>query len=255
MLSALPQGQIVPTDRVHRMRRFAGAFGTDLAVSLGLVLITARLLGMFGVGGPKDGWLLGLHAAVERFTPFGLWDVYRAQIGFAIAELKYLPGTGSFRDLVAALESLSQVALAAPATMLAIWQQTHSLSDWISLAGFVAVLLTLFAAVLLGGRLSLARLAVALIVSPIATAGLFWLAQNTVLDLLDGIGWVAPILPWLLLCPVACAVYWACFPQNEHGAAAAVLNLVGRLRLGLRFWTIPRRGRAMGDLARPQPRK
>jgi len=234
-------------------RRFAAAYATDLGLSLALVLITARLLGGIGAMAPQSTWTIDLQAAVGRFTPFGLWEIYRDQAGYAIASLSHRPVTGVGSSMLAGLEVLMQLPLAVPATLEVIWRDTDNPSGWVTLIGFAVVAGGAFLLVTVGGRLSPARLLVACAASPLAAAGLFWAVQQTVLDLLDGFDWFAAVAPWCLLCPVVCTLYWIVFPQASQGAAAAVLHAIKMMPLPTPRAHQRRLQRA--DLARARSRK
>lgn len=234
-------------------RRFAAAYATDLGLSLALVLITARVLGGFGTMAPESTWTIDLQAAVARFTPFGLWEIYRDQAGYAIAGMSHRPVTGVGSSMLAGLQVLLQLPLAVPATLDVIWRDTDNPSGWATLIGFVVVAGGAFALVTSGGRMSPFRLLLAVVTSPLVAAGLFWAVQHTVLDLLDGFGWFAAVAPWCLLCPIVCTMYWIVFPQASQGAAAAVVQAVRMLPLPTPRARQRRLQRA--DLARARPRK
>jgi hypothetical protein len=235
------------------LRRFAAAYATDLGLSLALVLIVARVLGGVGALAPQSTWTIDLHAAIARFTPFGLWEIYRDQAAYAIASLSHRSPTGLGSSMLAGLQVLLQLPLAVPATLDVIWRDTDNASGWATLIGFVAVAGGAFALATGGGRLSPVRLLLAAMASPLAATGLFWAVQHTVLDLLDGFAWFAAVAPWCLLCPIACTMYWIVFPQASHGAAAALVQAVRMLPL-----PTPRarqRRLQRQDLARVRPRK
>ncbi len=214
--------------------RVAGAYATDLSVSLLLVITIASLLSPPGLDGTSLDWLNDLRAAVGRFTPFGLWEVYRGEATMAIASVVYQAGSGALPNLVLGLQALLQITLAAPATLIVIYQQSNSIGDWITLAGFAGLLVVAFLTLLTGCRLSLMRVLLATVASPLAATGLFWMLQHTLLDMLDGLGWLASIAPWCLICPIACTLYWVMLPNAEHGATVTCMQAAGRLRLGLR---------------------
>jgi hypothetical protein len=239
--------------RSAEWRRVAAAYATDLGLCLALVLIIARLLGGVGTMTPQTTWTIDLHAAVARFTPFGLWEIYRDQAVYAITSLSHRSVSGPGSSMLAGLEVLLQLPLAVPATLDVIWRDTDNASGWATLIGFVVVAGGAFVLMANGGRLSPIRLLLAVVASPLAAAGLFWAVQHTVLDLLDGFDWFAAVAPWFLLCPIICTLYWIVFPQASQGAAAAALERIRTLPL-----PTPRaRQRRMQrpDLARTRPRK
>lgn len=213
-------------------RHIAGAYALDLAVSLTLVLIGLRLWGAVSAAVPETTWAINLHAAVARFTPAGLWDIYRDETRMAITELAQQRGAGVLPGVLLGLQLLLRVLLAAPATLAVIWQQTDTFSDWLTLVGFGTILVGTFLVLVTARWLSLARVLVAAVGSPLAAVGLFWMVQQSLLDMVDGFGWFAAVAPWCLLCPVACTLYWVAFPTADHGATVACLRAVGHLRVG-----------------------
>lgn len=212
--------------------RFVRAFALDLAVSLVLVLAAVRLYGIVAGITPDNPWADQLRLAVTRFTPFGLWDIYSGQLRAAVAETAANPGSSIAIGMLFALRLLYDAAYAAVQTVGQIWQQTATLSDWFTLLGFSGIL-AISAVVLAtgGGRLSVPRLLLAVLVSPLSAIGLFWLAQQTALDALDGFACYAAAAPWCLLCPVACTLYWVMFPGAEHSATVSALDALSRARL------------------------
>lgn len=211
-------------------RRIGGAYAIDLLVSLALVLVIVELVGPTPDLGSGSTWMMNLHAAVSRFTPFGLWDIYREEAGAAIAGLGYPTGTDALPNVLLGLQFLLRVLLAAPATLVVIWQQTDSLSDWLTLVGFAVILFGTFGVLAAGGRLTLLRLLAAAVGSPILAVGLFWMTQRTMLDVMNGCEQIGAAALWFLLCPIVCTLYWALFPQAERSATFTLVRAVGQLR-------------------------
>lgn len=234
------------------LRQFAAAYGVDLALSMTLVLIAARVWGAFHFDDPQSIWVINLQAAVARFTPFALWDVYSEQTQSAIATLAGHVADSGVSGLFIGLQLLCQFILAAPATLGAIWEQSSGVSDWLTFVGFGGVLLATFVLMVKGGQLSLGRLLLAAVISPLAASGLFWTVQHTLLDMLDGFGWLTQMAPWFLVCPAICTAYWLIFPHARHGGATALLRLATELNVSLR---IGRNGRRRDNLASMRPRK
>ena len=215
-------------------RRIVGAYAVDLAVSLALVLIGARLWGVAAAAAPESAWAIDLHVAVGRFTPAGLWDIYRDEIRVALAALGHAGSAGFLPNVLLSLRLLLYLLLAAPATLVVIWQQTETLGDWVTLIGFGTILFGTFLVLVTGRWLSLTRLLIAAIGSPLIAVGSFWMVRQSLLDMVDGFGWLAAVAPWCLLCPVACTLYWAVFPNADHGATVACLRAARRLRVSVR---------------------
>lgn len=218
-------------DCIQGWRRIAGAYAIDLAVSLAVVLIGARLWGVVSTGVPDTTWGIHLHAAVDRFTPAGLWDIYRDATGAAIRDLGQQRGAGAMSNLLLGMRLLFGLLRAAPATLAVIWQQTDTFSDWLTLIGFGTVMAGIFLVLVTGRWLSFTRLLIAAVGSPLAAIGLFWMAEQSLLNMMDGLDWFAAVAPWCLLCPIACTLYWVAFPHAEHGATGAVLRAARRLRV------------------------
>ena len=212
-------------------RRFARAYALDLAVSLSLVLLGARLWGV-DTGQPQSIWLLDLHTAFARFIPTGLWHIYSDQARTAIVSLNYIPGKLVLSNLLFGLRLGWCILVAVPDTLLAIWWQTETTCDWITLIGFGITLSGTFALILCARRTSLMRLAQAILASPLAAVAVFWLLQQAALTIVYGAICFAVVAPWCLLCPVTCTAYWVAFPGSEHGAVAAGLLALSRVRIG-----------------------
>ncbi len=223
-------------------RRFAPAYMLDLAASLLLVLFSARFLGVVATDQAQNPWLLDLHAAFSRFTPDGLWTTYSEHARTAIINLGHVPGRLVLLNVLFGLRLLWCVLLAVPDTLLSIWAQTETWSDWVTLIGFGMILAATFVILVAGRRMSLPRLVEAVVASPLAAIAVFWVVQQTVLDILYGFTCFTAVAPWCLLCPVACTLYWVAFPEAEHGATVTCLQAVGRLRTGGRRG--PRVGKA-----------
>lgn len=223
--------------------RFARAYAVDLASSLVLVLASARIWGAIAGTTPDNPWLYQLQAAMTRFTPLGLWDIYSDQLRTAVAETASNPGSAIGYNMLFGLRLFYDLLYAAGQTVEAIWQQTQTASDWLTLVGFTGILaVSMIVLATGGGQWSLGRLLLAAVAGPLAAISLFWIAQQTALDALDGFAAYAAVAPWCLLCPVVCTLYWVLFPGAEHSATVTCIEALRRSRLPTRR----RRGLADG---------
>lgn len=228
--------------RTEGWGRFVPAYALDLAVSLVLVLAAARIWGLLAGASLDNPWTDQIQQAVTRFTPLGLWGIYGDQLRMAVAETASNPGSAIAYNMLFAVRLLYDVLFAAVQTVGVIWQQTETISDWLTLTGFAGILaVSLVVLATGGGRISLGRLLLAVVVSPWAAIGLFWLAQQTALDALNGFACYANAAPWCLLCPVACTLYWVAFPGAEHSATVTGILALESIRLP------NRRRRGIGD--------
>lgn len=224
--------RVAAPGRVEGWGRFVRAYALDLAVSLALVLALVRIWQAIAGTAPDSPWTDQLQLAMRRFTPFGLWDIYSDQLRTSLAETAANPGSDLAYGMLFGIRLLYDVIYAVMQTLGIIWQQTETISDWLTLIGFAGIL-AITAVVLAtgGGRLCLARLLLAMFASPFSAVGLFWLAQQTALDACNGFAGYAAAAPWCLLCPVACTLYWVLFPGAKHSATVTALDSLGRMRL------------------------
>jgi len=243
--------RLAALERAEGWGRFVPAYALDLAISLVAVLTAGRLWEIATGSAVPNPLFYQLEGAVTRFTPFGLWDIYQDQLRNAVFESAAHMGSTALYKVLFGIRLLFDALIAAPQTLQVIWQQTQTPGDWITLVGFGGILAVSFVVLLTGGRLTLLRLTLALVGSPFAAVGVFWIAQQTALDALDGFACYVRVAPWCLLCPVACTLYWVAFPGAEHSATVTILQALGRVRIPRRR----RRGIADGVSTTPLTRK
>lgn len=217
------------------VRRVALSYATDLLVAFTLVLALGRLLLPAGDSFDSNPILPGsLHAAIARLTPFGLWEAYHNTLLATLRDFSHLSVDGPLSSTLLGIRMLLVFLLAAPNALLTVYEQSEGADAWMSLVAW-AVTAIAFVLLLISARPSPARLILAIMFAPLLASVLFWLAQETLLDAMDGVNWFARMTPWLLPCPVVCTLWWVCFPRATRGATASlVLFLQQRLAVRTR---------------------
>ena len=209
-------------DEPDVFKRMVLAYAADLVTAISVVLICGRLLMPWPDIATNPILSDDLLAAIGRFTPFGLWQVYQDTLLDALRNFSHHEVAGPLPALLLGLRTILLFILAVPQALLAAYWQSDGIQTWVP---FAAALFTIcaFGLVLSSGRPSPARLLVAVMLSPVLTSIVFWLTQQTLLDAVAGLAWFARMAPWCLPCPVVCTLWWLCFPRASHGATASLV--------------------------------
>ncbi|HXF03489.1 MAG TPA: hypothetical protein VN601_10910 [Arthrobacter sp.] len=205
------------------VRRMTLSYAVDLLTTMTAVLICGRLLTPWSDNSGISPILPGeLHAAIARFTPFGLWQSYQDTLNGMLRDFAHTVVVGPVPTLLLGLRTIALFLVAAPDALLTVYRQSTGLDAWISVAA-AALTFVAFLLMMAGGRLSPARLLLAAMLAPAFASILFWLVQQVLLDAMDILTWFARMAPWCLPCPVLCTLWWVCFPRAPRGAVASLL--------------------------------
>jgi len=209
-----------------------GQYLTDLIVFLGIVLVISW---MFQVSSAR----LYLHStpmmqndiymAMRQFTPVNMLASYASTLVDMRRSMD--SGVGSADGLATAAGQtfvtigwvMLDICLIAPRTMIEFYRQTSGIAAWVVVAGFALSIGAVFAW-LLSGRLVLWRILLASTVSPLVVSAVF-LALQTLWELaLTTSFLLATLGPYVIACPVICALYWLAFPSAEHGITGSLAH-------------------------------
>ena len=208
------------------IRRVALSYAADLLAAITAVLVCGRVLSPWPLGVASASLVPeAVTDAIQRFTPFGLWQTYDDIVTDAIQTYIHTGASGPLPALWVAVKMVGALFLAIPQAVLTIYQQSVGIYTWGCIAAFL-VMLAAFALSLSSGRPSPLRLMLSAVAAPALTSLLFWLAQQTLLDAVSTLDWFAHMVPWCLPCPVICTLWWMLFPRAPHGAAATLVLFV-----------------------------
>ena len=211
------------------LRRMARGYAVDLGVAVVAVLVAVRLLLAAPAVAATPLILAQIAGAVARFTPSGLWELYQDTLSGSLVWLSHGATADPLSSLLLGLRVVATVLLAGPNAMLAAYRFGDGAETWVAI-GAGGLTLVCFLLLLFGGRPSPARLLLAAMASPAIVSALSWLVQQILLDALDALAWTAAAAPWCLVCPVLCTLWWAAFPDAEHGATLRLVRSIGRWR-------------------------
>ena len=232
-------GSAASGSRHAASRRIMGHYLTDLAVSIGIVLLVGWIFQISSDDFAVQQALITqneLYVALGHFTPLNVIADYAATIedirrtlnsgnsggGFALAAGEIFATIGWL---------LVSICLAAPRTLLELYRQTSGVAAWIVLAGFTASVSGIFAW-LLTGRFTLWRVVLASAAGPLVVSVVFMVLQGFMLMLLGSFYWLTALAPYAVACPVLCTLYWVVFRHAEHGATSSVARAIGNLLHG-----------------------
>jgi hypothetical protein len=217
--------------------RVLAHFAIDLIASLAAVLA----LGWFFEASVSSAHLQdavvtqnAIYAAISKFTPRNLLFSYFATVDRLTinAAYTYQFATGFTGTIHEALLTVGKLVvsifLAIPYTLLELYDQTSGTAARIVLAVFGMVLGSVFA-VLFMTRMSMLRLILAAIISPVAISILFLALQGFMTAMLDTFYWFTSLAPYTVACPILCSVYWIVFPNAERGATAGLAHAMLRV--------------------------
>lgn len=229
-----------PEDAGAVRRRLGGRmlahYLTDLAVSVFLVLALGWIVQASADDLSLRNALIAqndIYRELSRFTPRNLFFDYLGTLDrmmrSAIFGYHQADGLGGAirQALLTIAELLLNLLLAVPRTLMRLYQETGGTAAWIVLAGFGMAVGTIFTC-LLRSRRSVARLAVAAVLTPVAMSGVFLLLQAFMLLMLDTFFWFTRLAPYTVVCPVLCTLYWVAFPRADRGATAMVARAIMR---------------------------
>jgi hypothetical protein len=232
-------GSTASGSRHAASRRIIGHYLTDLAVSLGIVLVVGWISqassGEFAIQ-QASITQNALYVALGHFTPVNVIADYAATIehmrgtlnaGYSGSGLSVAAG----QTFVTIGWLLLNICLAAPRTLLDLYRETSGIAAWIVLAGFTAAISAVFAW-LLTGRFTLWRLVLASAASPLVVSVVFMVLQGFMLMLLGSFYWLTVLAPYAVACPVLCTLYWVVFRHADHGATSSVARAIGNLMHG-----------------------
>ena len=216
--------------------RIALDYLTDLVVSVGVVLVCGWLVQVSVNDTRLRDALTGqdaIFAAINRFTPQNLFASYIQTIGQTARGLgegvDISGGVGS--SVGQALSLVGRAALsitvAAPQTMLELYQQTSGVAAWVVLAGFAIALCSVFVWLVFAGRVTVFRIVAASVLSPLVVSLVFLLLQIFMVAMLDAFFWFTVLAPYAMACPVVCTLYWLLFPQADRGMTHTLLRAIG----------------------------
>jgi hypothetical protein len=229
-------GSTASGSRHTASRRIMGQYLTDLAVSIGIVLLVGWIFqsssGEFAV---QQALMTQneLYVALGHFTPLAVIADYAATIEDVRRTLNSGYSAGGLTVAVGETFAtigwlLLNICLAAPRTLLELYRQTSGIAAWIVLAGFTAAISAVFGW-LLAGRFTLWRLVLASAASPLVVSVVFMALQGFMLMLLSSFYWLTVLAPYAVACPVLCMLYWVVFRHAEHGATSSVAHAIGNL--------------------------
>jgi hypothetical protein len=202
-----------------------GQYLTDLTVLLGIVLVISWTFQVSSAGLYLHSNLTmqnDIYMALSHFTPLNMLASYASTMADMRRDLD--AGIGSADGLGSASGQLFttiawlmlDVCLVAPRTIIAIYRQTAGTAAWVVLAGFALSLGTVLAW-LLSGRIVLWRIFLVSMVSPLVVSAVFLSLQSLWEMALITFFLLVALTPYVIACPVICALYWLAFPHAERG--------------------------------------
>ena len=220
-------------------KRMTRGYAVDLGVAVILVLVLARLLLPSPPESAPPIILAQIAGAVGRFTPDGLWELYLDTVGASLFGFSHDSASGPFTSVWVGLQVIGTILLAAPDTLIAAYRFGSGAETWVTVSAGVSTAVCFVLLLLFGETPSYRRVLLAVLISPAIVSALFWLVQQILLDAFDVLAWGELALPWCLVCPVLCTLWWAVFPDARTGATMSVLSSFGG-------WRVP--GTAPGSL-------
>jgi hypothetical protein len=205
------------------VRRAALSYAGDLLVTIVAVLICGRLLMPWPSVFADHAALPYIVAdAIDRFTPISVWHAYQDNVLDVVQAYIRGGAAGPMDAAWITLQLAGSLLLSIPNTIVEIFQESDGIYTWGCLAAFV-VTFAAFVVSFSGRRPSLLRMVLAGILAPVLTSMVFWLAEQTLIDAVNALGWFERMIPWCLPCPVLCTLWWMCFPRAPHGAVGTLL--------------------------------
>ena len=216
--------------------RIALDYLTDLVVTVGIVLVCGWVVQVSLNDIRLHDVLVGqdaVFAAINRFTPQHLFASYIQVIGQTARGLgegvDISGGVGSSVSQALSLigHAAVTVTLAAPRTLLELYQDSSGLAAGIVMAGFAVALGAVFLWLVAAGRVTLVRIVVASALSPIVVSMVFLLLQIFMVAMFDAFFWFTVLAPYAVACPVVCTLYWLLFPHADRGMTHSLLRVIG----------------------------
>jgi hypothetical protein len=229
-------GSTASGSRHAASRRVMGHYLTDLAVSIGIVLLVGWIFqASSGESGVQQASTTQneVYIALGHFTPLSVIADYTATMEDMRRTLNAGYSAGGLSVAVAETFAtigwlLLNICLAAPRTLFELYRQTSGIAAWIVLAGFTAAISAVFGW-LLAGRFTLWRVVLASAASPLVVSVVFMVLQGVMLMLMSSFYWLTVLAPYAVACPVLCTLYWVVFRHAEHGATSSVAHAIGNL--------------------------
>jgi hypothetical protein len=229
-------GSTASGSRHAASRRVMGHYLTDLAVSIGIVLLVGWIFqASSGESGVQQASITQneVYIALGHFTPLSVIADYTATMEDMRRTLNAGYSAGGLSVAVAETFAtigwlLLNICLAAPRTLFELYRQTSGIAAWIVLAGFTAAISAVFGW-LLAGRFTLWRVVLASAASPLVVSVVFMVLQGVMLMLMSSFYWLTVLAPYAVACPVLCTLYWVVFRHAEHGATSSVAHAIGNL--------------------------
>jgi hypothetical protein len=229
-------GSTASGSRHAASRRVMGHYLTDLAVSIGIVLLLGWIFqASSGESAVQQASITQneLYIALGHFTPLSVIADYTATMEDMRRTLNAGYSAGGLSVAVAETFAtigwlLLNICLAAPRTLFELYRQTSGIAAWIVLAGFTAAISAVFGW-LLAGRFTLWRVVLASAASPLVVSVVFMVLQGVMLMLMSSFYWLTVLAPYAVACPVLCTLYWVVFRHAEHGATSSVAHAIGNL--------------------------
>jgi hypothetical protein len=229
-------GSTASGSRHAASRRVMGHYLTDLAVSIGIVLLVGWIFqASSGESAVQQASITQneLYIALGHFTPLSVIADYTATMEDMRRTLNAGYSAGGLSVAVAETFAtigwlLLNICLAAPRTLFELYRQTSGIAAWIVLAGFTAAISAVFGW-LLAGRFTLWRVVLASAASPLVVSVVFMVLQGVMLMLMSSFYWLTVLAPYAVACPVLCTLYWVVFRHAEHGATSSVAHAIGNL--------------------------
>jgi hypothetical protein len=218
------------------VRRIALDYLTDLVVSVSVVLVCGWLIQVsLNTGRLHDAvvWQDNIFEAINRFTPQHLFASYIQTISQTARGLgdgvDITSGIGSAGGQAISLvgHAAVTIGLAAPQTMYDLYQQTTGVAAWVVLAGFAVALCCVFLWLVTAGRVTVFRVVVASVLSPVVVSLVFLLLQIFMVGMLDAFFWFTILAPYAVACPVVCTLYWLVFPNANRGITYTLAHALG----------------------------
>lgn len=203
-------------------RRVALSYAADLLTAISAVLICSRLLTPWPYFEAHPLLPVTFADAINRFTPFGLWNAYQDVMNGVLQDYIHTGASGPLSATWISLQMIGSLLIAIPEAMLTIFQTSDGIYTWGCVAAFL-VTASAFVLSLAGGRPSPLRLFLAAMIAPVLTSALFWLTEQLAIDAVNTLAWFVRMLPWCLPCPVICTLWWICFPRAPHGATVTLV--------------------------------
>jgi hypothetical protein len=229
-------GSTASGSRHAASRRVMGHYLTDLAVSIGIVLLLGWIFqASSGESAVQQASITQneVYIALGHFTPLSVIADYTATMEDMRRTLNAGYSAGGLSVAVAETFAtigwlLLNICLAAPRTLFELYRQTSGIAAWIVLAGFTAAISAVFGW-LLAGRFTLWRVVLASAASPLVVSVVFMVLQGVMLMLMSSFYWLTVLAPYAVACPVLCTLYWVVFRHAEHGATSSVAHAIGNL--------------------------